>query len=263
MAQEQLILPIIDSHIHLWQEQDENTSNWWKPETGFDGPHSVEQFKEAAKSSPSLMGFIMVETNVKYDLESGAADGSGWDQPLKEVARMKRVALGQTREGNLYNHDDAKLCMAIVPWAPIPSGPDVLEKYIERVKEVAGEAWDKVKGFRYLLQDKPHGTMLEEKFIESLKLLGRKGLVFEVGVDHHRRGKKQLEELVSMIDTAHEGVADEERVTFVISKPLFHANTLNYKIPDHMQTTSASPIFPSATYTQTLTSTPGAPPSTH
>jgi len=87
------------------------------------------------------------------------------------------------------------------------------------VKEAAGEAWPKVKGFRYLLQDKPHGTMLEQDFIDSLKLLGRRGFVFEVGVDQHRRGKKQLDEVVEMVDRAHDGVPEDEKVTFILSTP--------------------------------------------
>ncbi|CAG9999434.1 unnamed protein product [Clonostachys byssicola] len=218
MAEEnQLILPIIDSHIHLYREKDLENVNWYKADGPLGGPHSVEQFKEAAKSSPSLLGFVFVETDFKYDLEAGAADGSGWEFPLQEVERLKRIALGQPEEGDGSSAEDAKLCLGIVPWAPIPSGPEVLERYIDRVKEVAGDAWPKIKGFRYLLQDKPHGTMLEENFVEGLKLLGRKGLVFEVGVDQHRRGKKQLDELVALIEKIHEGVPEEERVTLVIN----------------------------------------------
>jgi L-rhamnono-1,4-lactonase len=107
-----------------------------------------------------------------------------------------------------------------VPWAPIICGAEILEKYIARVEEEAGEAWPKIKGFRYLLQDKPHGTMLEDKFIEGLKYLGKRGFVFEVAIDQHRRGRKQLEETVEMIGRAHEGVPDEEKVTFIISESL-------------------------------------------
>lgn len=221
--QQPLILPIIDSHIHLWREDDAHKLSWWKPDTGFDGPHTIQQFKAAARSSPSLLGFIAVECHPKVDLALGEADGSGWENPLDEVAKLARIALGKPEEGDGADPEDGKLCLAIVPWAPMPSGAEVLERYIARVKEVAGDAWPKVKGFRYLVQDKPHGTMLEKKFIDSLKLLGRKGLLFEVGVDHHQRGKKQLDELLVMIEQAHEGVPEEEKVTLVISKSISQA----------------------------------------
>jgi len=215
--EDQLILPIIDSHVHLYRAQDVETFKWWKPDLPLtSGAQFLPQYKRAVRSAPSLLGFIFVEADRKFDLE--AAENGGWDEPLHEVALMRRVALGQPEEGDEgLGPEDGKLCLALVPWAPVPSGPAVMEKWIERVKEEAGEAWAKVKGFRYLVQDKPHGTMLEPEFIESLKLLGRKGFVFEVGVDARRRGKKQMDELVAMIDTAHEGVPEEEKVTFVIN----------------------------------------------
>lgn len=48
--------------------------------------------------------------------------------------------------------------------------------------------WRKVRGVRYLLQDKPAGTMLKEGFVEGLKWLGREGLVFDLGVDARSGG---------------------------------------------------------------------------
>lgn len=227
MAEEdsQLILPIIDSHIHLFREIDLPSMNWYTDDVPLHSKaHFLPQFKAATASAPSLLGYVAVEADVEYSLDDGEA---GWEGPLKEVAMLKRVALGQPdaedeKEGLV--EEDAKLCLGIVPWAPLPSGPEKMERYIGLVKETAGEARPKVKGFRFLLQDKPHGTMVEKDFVESLKLLGRKGLVFEVGVDHHKRGKKQLDELLAMIDMAHDGVPEDEKVTFVIStllRPLF------------------------------------------
>ncbi|CAI0654770.1 unnamed protein product, partial [Colletotrichum noveboracense] len=54
-------------------------------------------------------------------------------------------------------------------------------------------------------------------FIDSLKLLGRLGYVFDLGVDQHRRGKQQLDEALEIIARAHEGVPEEEKVTFIIN----------------------------------------------
>ena len=267
--EEQLILPIIDSHVHLYRAQDVESFNWWKPDLPLAaGAQFLPQYKRAVRAAPSLLGFIFVEADRKFDL--GAGDGGGgWDEPLREVALMRRVALGKPEEGDEgLEPEDGKLCLALVPWAPVPSGPAAMEKYLERVKEEAGDAWPKVKGFRYLVQDKPHGTMLEPEFIESLKLLGRRGFVFEVGVDAHRRGKKQMDELVAMIDTAHEGVPEEDKVTFVISTsnpPSFntiyllppcegrtppnhtHTHTHKRRANHTSQTTSASPTSQSTT----------------
>ncbi|KAM5352476.1 hypothetical protein ACJ41O_005199 [Fusarium nematophilum] len=217
MAEDQLVLPIIDSHIHLYPESEAESLAWFSPDHPLAGQHSVEQYRSATASAPSLLGFIFVETDRKNDLEAGAADGSGWEAPLAEVSWLKRVATGQPRDGEGHTADDAKLCLGIVPWAPLPSGVEVMERYLDRVREEAGDAWPRIKGFRYLLQDKPHGTMLQESFIESAKLLGRRGFVFDVGVDQHRRGKKQLDELIEFVDRVHDGVPEEDKVTLVLN----------------------------------------------
>lgn len=216
--EQSLILPIIDSHVHMWRDGDLPKMNWFDPATSkLEGSRNLKQYKEAARGSPSLLGYVVLECDVRSDLDPDALEGAGWDLPLEELAGWVRVALGKPEEADGADVDDARLCLGILPWAPLPAGPEVMEKYIDRVKEVAGDAWPKIKGFRYLVQDKPHGVMIEEKFIESLKLLGRKGLVFDVGIDHHRRGRKQLDECLTMVDLAHEGVADDDRVAFIIN----------------------------------------------
>lgn len=222
--EDRLVLPIIDSHIHIYPESEVPNLAWATPDHPLAGQFSLDQYKRASRTAPSLLGFIFVETDRKHDLAAIASGGAeaeaAWDGPLKEVRWLKRVALGTPLDGEGHAPEDKSLCLAIVPWAPIICGADILERYIARVEEEAGEAWPKIKGFRYLLQDKPHGTMLEDKFIEGLKYLGKRGFVFEVAIDQHRRGRKQLEETVEMIGRAHEGVPDEEKVTFIISESL-------------------------------------------
>lgn len=262
-----LLLPIIDSHVHLWRDGDLPKMNWWKPDAtraGMEGPRTLARYKEDAASTPSLLGYVVLECDVKSDLDPAGLDGAGWDLPLEELAGWARVALGEAEDGDGAGAEDGRMCLGILPWAPLPAGPEVMEKYIARVQEVAGDAWPKVKGFRYLVQDKPHGVMIEDKFIQSLKLLGRKGLVFDVGVDHHRRGRKQLDELLSMVDMAHEGVPEEEKVKFIISKshpPIFTSQ--QHKLTRFiLQTTLASLTSASSTSHPTPPSTPGVPLST-
>ncbi|KAI0392072.1 hypothetical protein F5Y17DRAFT_379702 [Xylariaceae sp. FL0594] len=210
-------IPIIDAHVHLWPEAEIPTIAWCDPEHPLAKRQSVEEYKAAWAGSPPK-GFIFIEADRKNDIEAGERDGSGWDGPLMEVAWLKRIVAGEPRDGEGHTREDASLCVAYIPWAPLPRGPEVMERYIDRVREVAGKRrWPKVRGFRYLLQDKPDGTMLRDEFIESLKLLGRNRLVFEVGVDQHRRGRAQLEEVVAMIDRAQEGVPEEDKVVFIIN----------------------------------------------
>lgn len=210
--------PIIDAHIHLYPESELDTLAWCTPDIPLAKQHSLAEYKEAVSLPRPLTGFIFLETDRKNDLEAGVKDGSGWKHPLEEVNWLKRIALGQPKDGEGHTKEDAKLCLAYIPWAPLPSGPQALEKYIGLVEEEAGDSWKKVRGFRYLLQDKPDKTCLTDDFIDSLKLMGKKGLVFDVGINQHDRGRVQLEETVEMIDRAHEGVPENEKVVLILSK---------------------------------------------
>jgi len=141
---------------------------------------------------------------------------------------LKRIALGTPKDGEGHSLEHKKLCLASIPWAPLPSGPEVLEKYLKEVEKHAGESFGKVKGFRYLVQDKPKGTMLQAGFIEGLKWMGRKGYVFDLGANQHGGGKWQLEEAVEMIGKAHEGVEEADKVTFILSRLLKLHNSLHW-----------------------------------
>ncbi|KAF7925351.1 hypothetical protein BELL_0706g00030 [Botrytis elliptica] len=209
--------PIIDSHIHLFPESELDTLAWNTPSNPLYKQQSLDEYTAATSSAPALEGFIFLETDRKNDLKRGEEDGSGWEMPLKEVSWLKRIALGQPREGEGHTAEHAKLCKAIIPWAPVPSGEKALERYVKEVEREAEGSWGLVKGFRYLVQDKEKGTMLTEGFIEGLKWLGRKGFVFDLGVDLHSGGRWQLEEAVEMMEKAHEGVQEGEKVTVIIN----------------------------------------------
>ncbi|RDA91320.1 hypothetical protein CP533_1573 [Ophiocordyceps camponoti-saundersi (nom. inval.)] len=211
-----LILPIIDAHVHLWPGSQVPSLSWCKASSALASQHSVQEYLTATKPpglpAPPLLGFIAIEADRVH------RDDKDWSEPLEEVSFFSRVATGRPRDGEGHEAAEAALCLAFVPWAPMPEGADALDRYLAKVREAAGEeAWPKVRGFRYLLQDKKHGLMLEPAFIESLKLLGKRGFVFEVAVDQHRRGKRQLEELVEMVGRAHEGVPEDEKVTFILN----------------------------------------------
>lgn len=202
-------LPIIDSHIHLYPSDALDSLAWHTgPDHPLTGRHSLAEYagatgSPAAPAAPA--GFVLVEADRKND------EARDWTAPLQEVSWMRRIADGHDPAG-------ARLCRAMVPWAPVVLGPARLEAYLQEAEAVAGPAmWARVKGFRYLLQDKPAFTALADGFIEGLKVLGKRGFVFDLAVDQHRRGRAQMEEAVEMVDRAHEGVPDEEKVVFVLS----------------------------------------------
>ncbi|KAF5618756.1 hypothetical protein F52700_12276 [Fusarium sp. NRRL 52700] len=209
-------IAVIDSHIHLFPASETSSLSWYTNDHPLAGQHSVEQYREATTSEPSLLGFIFIETDRKNDLKSGELDGSGWTGPLTELAWTKRIALGQPRPGEGHSTEDQEFCLGIVLWAPLPSITDAMELYLRRAEEAAGLAWPKVKGFRYLLQDKPHGTMLQDTFIENTKLLGRRGFTFDVCIDLHRRGQQQIKDLLAFAKLTRDKVPEDEKVVLVL-----------------------------------------------
>jgi L-rhamnono-1,4-lactonase len=208
-----MAFPIVDSHIHLFPESHLPTLAWYTPDNPLASQHSVDEYRSAVKSSTSLRGFIFLETDRLSSVEESETGKHGWTHALDEVSLLARIASGTPLPGEGHNAEDRDLCLGIVPWAPVSGGPDALEKYMALVKERAGseEVWRKIRGVRYLVQDKPAGVMLQPAFIEGLKWLGRKGLTFDLG------GIWQLEEAVEMMRRVYEGVEEQKKVTIVIS----------------------------------------------
>ncbi|KAK2768727.1 hypothetical protein FQN54_000583 [Arachnomyces sp. PD_36] len=231
-------IPIVDSHIHLFPAAHLPSLSWYTPSSPLGSQHSVAQYRAASSSSykstdeppkdtsrrPStqLRGFIFVETDRISSLSP-----SDWHNALDEVSFLARIARGQPIEGEGHVPEDSSLCLGIVPWAPVPAGPEALKEYMALVRErtLTPEVWNKIRGVRYLTQDKPVGTMLGEEFINGLKWLGKEGLTFDLGVDARQGGLIQLREAVEMMKKVYSGVNEGEGVKLVINhlcKPNLH-----------------------------------------
>lgn len=218
-------IPILDTHIHLYPESELSTLSWCPPTNPLAGQHAPTEYKAAiSPSNRPFRGAIFVETDRKHDI---TCTPPNYDGVFDELRWLKRVITGEAKEGEGHGVEHKGLLAAVVPWAPLPLGKEGLVDYLTQAEEIMGkEAWPKVRGFRYLLQDKPPGTGTTDKFIEGLKELGKRGYSFEVGVDVHRRGRKQLDEALAMVERAHEGVEESEKVVFILNhlcKPDFSA----------------------------------------
>lgn len=220
-------VPILDSHIHLFPSSELHTLAWNSPSHPLWRQHAPADYRAATDSSSDLLsGYVFLETDRRVD-QSDPSPAGGWALALAEVSWLARIASGRPRDGEGHEAGaqgvDARMCLGIVPWAPVPAGAEALGRYVDAARGVCeevggvGGVWGRVKGFRYLLQDKPDGTMLEEGFVEGVRFLGREGFSFDVGIDLHRRGRSQLEECVELVERAHEGVGDKEKVVFILS----------------------------------------------
>jgi L-rhamnono-1,4-lactonase len=209
--------PIVDSHIHLFPSTHLSTLAWWTPDSPLNGQHSVSEYKNAVSHSPvaqSLRGFIFIETD-----RISSTTPEDWTHVEQELLFLLRIVNGRPIAGEGHDASDKNLCLGIVPWAPVPAGREVMGIYLQMVFNSTGSMWGKVKGFRYLVQDKKCGTMITKEFGEGLDLLGEKGLVFDLGIDVRQAGLWQLKDALAMVSgivRRSEG-KEEKMVTIVIS----------------------------------------------
>ena len=252
-----MVIPIVDSHIHLFPATHLPTLAWYDgPDNPLGSQHSVDEYREAVSSvlaSPEgdtdkyLRGFIFLETDrrsttAQIDYSNGVAS-PGWIHALEEVSFLSRIALGEPLEGEGHKPVDKDLCLGIIPWAPIPGGPDHMRRYVEEVQEATQtkQVFHKVRGFRYLVQDKPAGVMLDRQFVDSLRWLGKQSYTFDLGVDGRQGGLHQLREAVDMMSEVYKVLENaEDAVTIVISRSiLWHVLVLltaNSSFRSSMQT---------------------------
>ncbi|KAJ9612998.1 L-rhamnono-gamma-lactonase [Cladophialophora chaetospira] len=197
-------LPIIDSHIHLYAASHIPRLNWTADlpsDHVLNRQNSVDEYRTATtRHAKYLKGFVFLET----DRKSGLAD-TEWNDPLNEVDFLIRTARGTPLDGEGHRAEDSNVVLGIVPWAPVPAGREALADYLHQVRQRAGDKWLLIKGFRYLVQDKPAGTMVDPKFIEDLTWLGDHDLTFDLGIDARQGGLHQLEEACEMMDRLYEG----------------------------------------------------------
>jgi L-rhamnono-1,4-lactonase len=163
-----------------------------------------------------IEGIVYVETDVKYEKPSG--DISIWAKgPLDEIKFLRAIV-----EGEYGVRDSAKL-LGIVAWAPMDQLPSVLEQWLDLAERTAGpQTWKRLKGFRFLLQfisdqNDFEGLVFGSNFQQNLKILGRRGLSFDIGVDQNSGGTWQLEAISKAMELAHDNVPKEDQVTFILN----------------------------------------------
>ncbi|KAK6529458.1 hypothetical protein TWF281_008631 [Arthrobotrys megalospora] len=188
---------LIDTHIHLWRTQDIPTLAWETPENPLFGTYDLPRYLESISSAPtSYSGFVFVETDRKYaDPKDESEDLKCWEHVLEEYRFVLSIS----------KHPEGKhLVRGIVPWAPVHLGRAAMERYQKLLDAVDAEIYGEEKhgllvGYRYLIQDKPQGTVILPKFVEGLEYIRDTGRTFDLGVDCNRHTLWQLEEAVPVL----------------------------------------------------------------
>nr|OQO16914.1 hypothetical protein B0A51_16055 [Rachicladosporium sp. CCFEE 5018] len=227
---------LIDSHIHLWpaSASNKNAHTWMTPGMPLAKPHLLSNYLLATQDktvttarNPTVEGVVYVETDRALlpptsDLTSWAAEA------LKEITFLLSIVSGD------YGPEANTKLLGIVLWAPMDQPTSTILEWLELAEQTAGsETWKRVKGFRFLLQGlreeaKFREVVLDGPFVKNLKILGRRGFSFDLGVDQHSSGAWQLEIVEQAMRRAHEGVEEGEKVTFIVNhlcKPDFSNRT--------------------------------------
>jgi L-rhamnono-1,4-lactonase len=211
-------IPIIDTHIHLFAQSHLPRLAWTSDLPAdhiLNRGHTVDVYKAATSGVSNLVGFVFLET----DRKSGLSENQ-WDDPLQEAAFLSRIVRGKPLPDEGHEAVDSKLALGVVPWAPIPAGRDALAKYVSKIWDMyPGDYRDKVKGFRYLLQDKPRNVMLQENFIDGLVWLGEHNLSFDLGIDARSTGLFQLKEAIQMMEKLRDLRSPVEIIINHLCKP--------------------------------------------
>lgn len=215
---------IVDSHVHLWPESaaNENGHAWMKPGMPLAKQHILPDYYHAShqdsdeRGDVNVNGIVYVETDRHYEKPSDSL--ADWaNNPLEEVKFVRSIVEGG------YGERDSRMMLGIVLWAPMNQPPEILQEWLQLVKQAAGpQTWQRIKGFRFLLQaihdeNQFKDLVLSADFAANLRLLGQRGFSFDVGVDQHSGGPWQLEFVYMAMQKAHEGVPDEEKVIFIIN----------------------------------------------
>lgn len=243
----------LDSHIHLWPSNATSPQNhaWMTPGHFLAKRHGPSDYLSVANPKPN--GFVYVETDRYLPTPSPGPTSTEEElkqwakEPLEEIRFLRRIAEERAEEGDGISAEkpEGDLMKGCVIWAPFHLIPPVFQKYIHMAEEAAGpQLWKKVVGFRYLLQGKPAGEVVEllssEDFVRNIVGLERR-FSFDVGVDVHRDGDGSLEVLRGMVREIRRSEGEGRK--FVLSKFFGHLSTriigvlrlsTNKRGPDHL-----------------------------
>jgi len=173
---------IVDSHIHLFRSSDLSSLSWMTPSHALYATHNVGEYS-AARGDASTGGFVFVETDRAYT-HPLAATRECLSQPLVEVAFAAAL----------------ESCCGVVAFAPVPLGAAGMRAWWD----LLGDEKQRVRGVRFLFQDKPPGTMLLPAAASGVRWALHNGLAFDLGVDFRSGGAWQLDEAVVLLNRVFE-----------------------------------------------------------
>jgi predicted TIM-barrel fold metal-dependent hydrolase len=180
-------LPIIDSHIHLFD----------RPPLGDRPPlrYMVDEYLADAKAGHRIVASVYVEI-----MAFARRDGPEILRPLGEIEFANGV--GAMAASGIYG--DCRACAAIVGHADLRVGDSVAE-LLDRAMDAAPERFRGIRQvsidhptdapYRYITHRPPRGILQAPGFRKGFQQLVQRGLSFDAAMFHH-----QLQDLIDLAD---------------------------------------------------------------
>jgi L-fuconolactonase len=148
--------PIVDAHLHLW-DPERFRMRWLDGDPTLERPFGLPEYAEYTAGLPiTAMVYLQVDVDPAYGLLEA------------------RWAAERARE-------DPRL-QGIVAWAPVEDGRRA-RAYLDALQEVS----PLIKGVRRIVQGEPDPAFcLRPDFVESVRLLPKRGLSFDICIYHHQ-----------------------------------------------------------------------------
>ncbi|ORY77738.1 hypothetical protein BCR37DRAFT_394831 [Protomyces lactucae-debilis] len=174
---------VVDAHVHLWTASRLQHLRWLTSDSSLNKACTLADY---AKEFPAQVA-VFVECDVFECKDDSYA--------LAEIEEALAFAKeeGPTKVG------------AIVAWAPMLASQAELAAYLDKVDATTHRAGLAiVRGFRYLLQQKPRSISQHPHLRSNLVFLERRWpkCVFELGIDVHRDGVQVLDDALVLVQTA-------------------------------------------------------------
>ena len=187
---------ILDSHIHLYSLANIPLLHWDEGNP-LHGNRRLDEYIENSQSTQfDVEGVVWIECDAKIDLTQGL---KGLENPIEEYLYICRNINGKLLpEEGVLTPFKRRLIKAMITFAPMPLGSAGVEEYVKALKTRNSSEFHLVKGFRYLIQDKPPLTISDPHFVSSFQWLDSNGYVFDLGIDMRSGGLWQFKETLEV-----------------------------------------------------------------
>jgi len=205
----------IDAHVFLPQTQIAESRMLWQDSIRPLCPAPTHASSHHDQPTTNFKGFIHVHPQPSWLLEPTPDQSQEAEKVISER--------WHTEQQNILRIDK-ELCeiqlappMAQVIWAPLNQGPSVLASYLDQLSNLS----IRICGCCHLIERSSttrNVSLVDPNFIDSLKLLGERGLSLEFMVDgnHERSARVILDEVLECVSAVRQGQASDCETKFVL-----------------------------------------------